>query len=109
MTVENLSEIKKRMTKLESELEDLRYRYYVLDEPTVTDEVYDSLIHELESLEKKYPKLKSKNSPTERVGGEALEKFQKVEHASRMLSLNDVFNKEDVEAWQERIIKLVGD
>jgi DNA ligase (NAD+) len=96
-----------RMKKLADQINDLRFRYHVLDDPTVTDEVYDSLTQELLALELKYPQLKVKNSPTERVGGVALEKFQKVKHEQRMLSLNDAFDKDQVRAWQARIFKLL--
>lgn len=96
-----------RMKKLADQINDLRFRYHVLDDPTVTDEIYDSLTQELLVLENKYPQLKVKNSPTERIGGVALDKFQKVQHAHRMLSLNDAFDKDQVRAWQERAFKLL--
>lgn len=96
-----------RMKKLADQINDLRFRYHVLDDPTVTDEIYDSLTQELIALETKYPQLKMKNSPTERVGGVALDKFTKVPHSHRMLSLNDAFDKDQVRAWQDRIFKLL--
>jgi DNA ligase (NAD+) len=107
MSKESLKEIKQRMEKLANEINALRYRYHVLDDPAVTDEIYESLTQELLSLETKYPQLKSKNSPTQRVGGEPLDKFQKVVHQNRMLSLNDAFSKEQVSDWENRIRKLV--
>ncbi len=93
--------------KLSEEIDSLRYRYHVLDDPTVTDEVYDSLTQELLQLEAEYPQYKSKHSPTQRVGGVALDKFVKVAHQSRMLSLNDAFSEEDMLAWEERVLKLL--
>lgn len=100
-------EIKIRMEKLVKQINHLRYRYHVLDDPSVTDEVYDSLTHELAALEEKYPQLKSKNSPTQRVGGKALDKFTKVTHKARMLSLNDAFSEKEVKDWEERVKKLL--
>jgi DNA ligase (NAD+) len=102
----SLDKVKQRMDKLAGQINELRYRYHVLDDPSVTDEIYDSLTLELIELESKYPQLKSKNSPTQRVGGVALDKFEKVRHKSRMLSLNDAFNREELAEWEARITKL---
>ncbi len=101
------SEAKKRIFKLQEQIEDLRYRYHVLNDPDVTDEVYDSLTRELHSIEEIFPKLKDPSSPTNRVAGKALDKFVKVAHAVRMLSLNDIFNYEELAAWDTRIKKLL--
>jgi DNA ligase (NAD+) len=100
---------KTRIDKLAKQINELRYRYHVLDDPSVTDEIYDSLTQELLALEAKYPQFKSKNSPTGRVGGAALDKFEKVSHHARMLSLNDAFSKEEMKEWEQRIQKLVPD
>ncbi len=96
-----------RVQKLREQIEDLRYRYHVLDDPKVTDSVSDSLTRELKELEEKFPKLRDASSPTNRVAGKALDKFHKVPHTVRMLSLNDVFNFEELEAWEARIKKLL--
>jgi DNA ligase (NAD+) len=101
------ADVKKRMDKLVNQINELRYRYHVLDDPAVTDEIYGSLTQELLSLEAKYPQFKSRNTPTQRVSGAVLDKFIKVEHKLRMLSLNDAFTREDVLDWEERIHKLV--
>ena len=98
---------KRRIQKLQEQIEDLRYRYHVLDDPEVTDEIYDSLTRELHALEEQFPKLKDPNSATNRVAGKALDKFVKVPHAVRMLSLNDIFNNEELAAWDERVKKLL--
>ena len=103
----NKAEIKKRIEKLTAQIEDLRYRYHVLDEPSVTDDIYDSLTRELRALEEKYPEFKEASSPTNRVAGKPLEKFVKVKHQVRMLSLNDAFSKEELEAWEKRVKKLL--
>lgn len=103
------AEIKQRIEKLTDQINDLNHRYYVLDEPAVSDAVYDGLFRELKELEEKYPDLKRPDSPTQRIGGAPLDKFSKFEHRVRMLSLNDAFSFEEVQAWQERIQKILPD
>ena len=83
------------------------YQYHVLDSPSVSDAVYDGLMAELKSIEASHPELITPDSPTQRVGGELLGGFQKVEHSSRMLSLNDVFSADEVRAWVVRMDKLL--
>lgn len=102
----NHNEAKIRAEKLRQEINDLRFRYHVLNDPAVTDEVYDSLTVELQKIETEFPNLITPDSPTLRIGGKALDKFQKVRHDSRMLSLNDAFSAEEVQQWEERISKL---
>ncbi len=101
------SEVKNRILKLREQIEDLRYRYHVLDDPKVTDDIYESLTRELKALEQEYPQFVDVNSPTNRVAGQPLDKFVKVKHDIRMLSLNDVFSKEELLAWEKRIKKLL--
>jgi DNA ligase (NAD+) len=100
-------EAAKRIADLKKLMSQYAYEYYVLDAPSVSDAIYDGLMRELKDLEAKYPELITPDSPTQRVGGKPLDKFKKVAHSSRMLSLNDVFNREDVEAWIVRTDKLV--
>lgn len=83
------------------------YEYHVLDQPSVDDSVYDSLFSELKKIEAEHPELITPDSPTQRVGSELLGGFQKVQHSSRMLSLNDVFDRAEVEAWITRMDKLL--
>ena len=83
------------------------YEYHVLDAPAVSDAVYDSLFSELKSIEAEHPELVVPDSPTQRVGNELLGGFKKVTHSSRMLSLNDVFDRSEVEAWVVRMDKLL--
>src|SRR3989338_5867194 len=109
MSKENLSKIKQRIEKLTKEINLLRFRYHVLDDPAVTDEIYDSLTQELLVLERKYPQYKLPNSPTERVGGAPLPKFEKVTHQNRMLSLSDAFDEQALRDWETRLKKLAGD
>lgn len=103
----NASDAKKRIQKLTEQIEELRYRYHVLDDPTVSDETYDSLTRELRKLEQEFPQFADPNSPTNRVAGKALDKFQKVTHAVPMISLGDVFSTEELQAWETRFKKLL--
>lgn len=96
-----------RAAELRSLLSTYSYEYHVLDTATVSDAVYDSLMAELKDIESQHPTLITPDSPTQRVGGELLGGFKKVEHRTRMLSLNDVFDKADVEAWVIRMDKLL--
>jgi len=102
------SKAKKRAEELREVIADYRYRYHVLDDPSITDEVYDSLTRELRKIEEEYPDLITDDSPTQRVGGKALSKFKSVEHQKPMLSLNDIFDTQELEAWEERMHKLTG-
>lgn len=97
-----------RVKKLREEIEGHNYSYYVLDNPTVDDYTYDMLMQELKGLEEKYPELADKNSPTQRVGGEALSTFEKVTHTVQMGSLQDVFDFEQVRAFTERCMNEVS-
>lgn len=83
------------------------YEYYVLDNPTITDQEYDDYYMELISLEEKYPELKRDDSPTNRVGGNTLDKFEKVTHEKPMLSFDDIFNEDEIMAFDERVRKVI--
>lgn len=96
-----------RVHELRQILSRYSYEYHVLDLPSVDDGVYDSLFGELKKIEAAHPELVTPDSPTQRVGGELLGGFKKVQHSSRMLSLNDVFDKSEVEAWVVRMDKLL--
>ena len=100
--------IEKRMDELIGIINKASYEYYVLDNPTITDQEYDDAYTELQRLENKYPELKREDSPTNRVGGEAIDKFEKVRHASPMLSFDDIFNEEEIMLFDERIKKTVS-
>lgn len=100
-------EAQKRIVKLRSEVTRLRELYHIKNDPTVTDEVYDSLTRELRELEAKFPEFRVVDDPTKRVAGKPLPKFTKVTHAQRMLSLNDVFSITELYEWEKRIQKLV--
>ena len=102
--IENISKVK----RLRNQIDDLRYRYHVLNDPEITDKMYDSLMDELRKIEEKYPELKTSDSPTQRVAGEVLEKFEKVIHTVPQWSFNDAFTQEDIEKWEERIVKMLA-
>ncbi len=94
----------KRMEELSTILTEANYRYYVLDDPILQDFEYDHLLRELEDLEKEHPELAKADSPTQRVGGEALSKFEKVEHPVPLMSLQDVFSMEELGDFLGKII-----
>ncbi|MBR2659599.1 NAD-dependent DNA ligase LigA [Candidatus Saccharibacteria bacterium] len=106
MTILNKSEAAARIEKLRELINDYRYHYHVLDESTMSEAAADSLKHELSQLEEKYPDLITPDSPTQRVAGKPLDKFEKVAHTRRMISLADVFSEDEIKDWQSRNQKL---
>lgn len=98
-----------RIEELRQLLNKYNYEYYVLDNPSVPDAEYDRLMQELIALEEQYPELKTKDSPSQRVGGQALEAFQKVEHRTPMLSLANAFNEGDLRDFDRRVRQEVGE
>lgn len=98
---------KARIEKLKKVIRHHRYLYHVLDKQEISESALDSLKKELFDLEQKYPEFVTSDSPTQRVAGKPLAKFDKVRHSEPMLSFNDAFSKEDVKAWLERISKLL--
>ncbi len=99
--------IVERIEELRKEIRYHNYRYHVLDSPVVSDAEYDRLMRELRELEAAHPELVTPDSPTQRVGAEPLDKFEKVRHPKPMLSLSDAFDEEELRAWLERISKLL--
>src|SRR5690242_6065369 len=95
-----------RIERLHELISDYRYHYHVLDESTMSEAAADSLMHELSQLESEFPEFVTPDSPTQAVAEQALPGFTQVLHATRMLSLNDVFNRDEVAARIERIKKL---
>lgn len=96
-----------RVRELRDLLNKYSYEYYVNDKPSVSDAIYDSLMDELKKIESSNPELITIDSPTQRVGNKLLDGFQKVRHQRRMVSLNDVFDKSEIEAWIKRTDKLM--
>lgn len=102
-----VSKPNERIAELRKLLQAYSYEYHVLDSPSVDDSVYDSLFAELKKLESEHPELVTPDSPSQRVGNILKGGFEKVAHSTRMLSLNDVFDRSEVEAWVQRIDKLL--
>ena len=100
---------KKRVSELTEVLNKYNYSYYVLDKPSITDHEYDLLLKELNELEIEFPELKDISSPTVRVGGEVLEGFSQVKHVTRMLSLDNSYNEEDLRSFDKRIKKEISE
>ncbi|MCU0679885.1 MAG: NAD-dependent DNA ligase LigA [Planctomycetes bacterium] len=98
----------KRIEKLKTEINLHRYNYHVLDKETMSPAALDALKHELFKLEEEYPDLVTPDSPTQRVSGEALDKFEKIHHDTPMISLFDAFSQQDMIDWQERAIKILA-
>ena len=100
-------EVKNRIDKLILEINHHRYLYHVLDREEISDGALDSLKRELDNLEKQFPKLKKVDSPTQRVSGQPLDKFVKVKHSKKVLSLADAFSRSDIEDWRIRNEKIL--
>ncbi len=101
------NEAAERIEKLREIINDYRYHYHVLDESIMSEAAADSLKHELSQLEEQFPELITPDSPTQRVAGKPLDKFQKVTHKERMISLADVFSEQEIEDWIARNKKLI--
>ncbi len=100
--------IKKKIEKVREEIEYHNYRYYILDQPEISDAQYDGLMKELEGLEEQYPELRSPNSPTQRVGAPPLEAFEIVRHTIPMLSLANAFDEIEARDFDKRVKKFLG-
>ena len=98
---------RQRVAELHQEINYHNHRYYVLDDPEISDYDYDLLMQELRQLEEEYPELRTPNSPTHRIGGEPAEGFVQVEHRHTMLSLGNAFEPESLEAWYKRVKTLL--
>jgi DNA ligase, NAD-dependent len=108
MTMHQLSKnnASKRAAKLRKLINDYRYHYHILDESIMSEATADSLKHELTQIEEQYPELITPDSPSQHVAGRVLDKFKKVEHSERMMSLNDVFSSDELADWLKRIEKI---
>ncbi len=99
--------LSERVARLRAQIDDLRYRYHVLNDPEVTDAMYDPLMDELRNIESEHPELITPDSPTQRVAGKPLEGFEKITHQVPQWSFNDAFDEQDVRDWEERILKML--
>lgn len=105
----DLQTAEKKVKDLQNILNQYNYEYHVLDSPSVPDAEYDRLIRELTEIETQFPELRTEDSPTQRVGGEVLEMFEKVEHRSQMLSLGNAFNEQDLKDFDRRVRQAAGE
>ncbi|MCB0107235.1 MAG: NAD-dependent DNA ligase LigA, partial [Caldilineaceae bacterium] len=101
------SSVAERIDALRKRIRHHQYRYYILDEPEVSDQEFDALFRELQELEAAHPELHSDESPTVRVGGVVSERFEKTQHPTPMLSLANAFGEEELRAWRERVKRLL--
>jgi DNA ligase (NAD+) len=102
-----MNELEKRIQHLRDQINDLRHRYHVLNDPQVTDAMYDPLMDELRKLEREHPELITLDSPTQRVAGKPFEGFSKITHVIPQWSFDDAFEQQDLEDWQERNMKVL--
>lgn len=102
-------ETQKRVNRLRTQIDELRYRYHVLNDPEVTDAMYEGLMDELRKLETEHPEIITPDSPTQRVAGKPLDKFKKITHTVPQWSFNDAFTEKDVLEWEERILKILAE
>jgi len=109
MTEHDMAKALERHQQLSELIEDHRWRYYVLDAPSVSDGEFDDLMHELEALEDERPELRTPDSPTQKVGGAVSTEFTAVEHLERLMSLDNAFTTAQLDAWAQRVVREVGD
>jgi len=100
--------VRDRHAQLSRELDEHLYRYHVLDAPTISDAAYDKLMRELEGIEEQYPELRTPSSPTQRVGAPFSTLFSPVNHLERLLSLDNAFSDEELDAWAQRVERDAG-
>jgi len=99
---ETPTEVRQRHAELSALITEARHRYYILDAPTISDAEFDVLMRELEGLEESFPELRTPDSPTQQVGGSVSTLFTPVEHLQRLLSLDNSFSADELDAWAER-------
>src|SRR5690606_33620437 len=104
-----MNEIQNRINALRAELDKHNHKYYVLDAPAISDYEFDMKLEELKALEERHPEFYDPDSPTVRVGGAVTKNFKTVTHQWRMYSLDNSYSKEDLEDWEKRIQRILGD
>src|SRR4051812_46509852 len=102
-------ELSARANTLREQIEKANYEYHVLDRPSISDAEYDRLFRELRQLEEEHPTLRTADSPTQRVGAEPQSQLAKHQHLVPMLSLGNTFNDEELEEWEERLVRIAGE
>lgn len=103
-----MTDLEKKIERLRAQIDDLRYRYHILNDPEVTDAMYDGLMDELRKIEAEHPDLVTSDSPTQRVAGKPADKFEKIKHAVPQWSFNDAFEEQDIVDWEDRILKILA-
>src|SRR5256885_14291350 len=98
-----IDQYRKRAEALQRELNEHNYRYYVLDDPLISDAEYDRLLRELQEIEMAHPELVAPDSPTQRVGARPSKEFGEVRHKLPMLSIDNAFNDEELQEWDRRV------
>jgi DNA ligase (NAD+) len=98
-----------RIAKLREEIDHHNYLYFVQNKPSISDQAYDRLMHELIELEEAHPDLRTADSPTQRVGGELIKAFGSVRHAVPMMSIDNTYDEAEVRAFDERVRKAIGE
>src|SRR5262249_35149539 len=101
-------DVAKKIEALREEIRHHEYRYFVLDDPEISDQKFDQLTAQLKQLEAEHPDLITPDSPTQRVGGKPREGFVKARHSSPMLSLDNTYNEDELRAWESRVHELTG-
>lgn len=104
-----MENIEKEINQLRLQLHQHNYKYYILDQPEISDYEFDMLLEKLQKLEDQYPEFADENSPTKRIGGTVTKNFPTVKHPHRMYSLSNSYNQEDLTDWEKRVHKMVGD
>jgi DNA ligase (NAD+) len=102
------SKARHRMTELINEIRDHQFKYYVLDQPTISDQQFDELLRELQTLEDKNPELREPDSPTQHVGGGFSTQFEQRDHIEKMMSLDNVFDSDELSQWFDRVEKEIS-
>ena len=103
-----MSSVVEKIESLRNALHEHNHRYYVLDQPTISDYRFDQMLRELQQLEKDYPEFNDLNSPTQRVGGGVTKSFETIAHRFPMYSLSNTYSREELELWEERLQKILG-
>ena len=103
------AEARQRHAELTERLDEARWRYHVLDAPTISDGEFDAAMRELNAIEDAFPALRTPDSPTQKVGGPPATTFAAVEHPMRLLSLDNVFNREELDRWAQRAVRELGE
>ncbi|MDA9015255.1 NAD-dependent DNA ligase LigA [Flavobacteriaceae bacterium] len=103
-----MSTVVEKIESLRKALHEHNHRYYIIDQPTISDYEFDQLLKELQQLEKEYPEYNDSNSPTQRVGGGVTKSFETITHRFPMYSLSNTYSKEELEQWEERLRKILG-